>query len=314
MLLFSDVMVSYNCMFIFLRQPSYEPKAELPSDRTPNSAVTQPNRGRENMRSPTSNYSGTLNMTGRSGFNNYQFYNMQKPPSSGRPKAGPSLTGQTLVPGIDETNNQSSRVLKSKAGRTLYYDDTDSSVSPSSTFRENSRNISGDRYNSNTQPRRQERATNNGFDPASTENFHREESPEPPPLSNHVSSKPRHSTAAVVKMRDRRRAKQVEENMQAYRHSVHVDTPATRDYYRIRNPQKSSGQKHPTVPPTFKWRTELQKTKGDHSDSDNSYRTLSPASSGTIERNRDAYNKVFRPRHNDKRDVERIVVSPPYNL
>lgn len=237
-------------------------------------------------RGPPSAYMQTdrSGINGGSDYNNYEFYNMQKPPS-GR--------GGREVPTTKQRNStapRKGRPGKSKSGRSVNYNDTVSArpvirsktPQPQSCHREDysPKNRKSDRGVSITT----DFSTINGT-------FQREQSPEPPP----------------VVMRRHTRGNSAASS--SYRHSVHIDNPVSRTYDRSQS-AREPGQR-PSVITSYWNQARPDHPNHDHSDSD---RAASPSTS-TVEINRNAVKKLLDRAHFvEKRTGENFVISQPYNL
>lgn len=230
---------------------------------------------------------------------------MQKPPGSKRQSVESKSRVKPTQHPSGAATDRPSRSEKSKAGRTLYYDDTDKSVSHSSASRSKTpqpqmrpRRDGSPHHTQTARARSRPASTINGLGLAPIGNtFHREESPEPPPIVYRSTTRTDHKPHTGG----------------TYRHSVHVDAPASRQYVHQTHHSNRSRSDKQAPPTSYKWQTQLQKKTQDQSDSD-SYRTASPASSGNAERNRTAMKKILQTRYKEQNDPGRIVISPPYNL
>lgn len=315
------MLFTYEMIFLFSRQPRLEPHStSTVPGYAPDGTVTSP--GGVVHRSSTSSNARKSGSGTQNNFSNYEFYNMQKPPGSVQRKPSPSTSNNKPLRqgGTPVTEKQGKKI---KPGRTLYYDDTDDSASPSSSLRSKSSKPtvtargSGDvKYRTGI--------TTNGFNLSSPEgSFHREESPEPPPVnyrrSEHFPADPFTVSGHSVHTRSKDTR---QKNKSAYRHSVHVDSPATHGNQRHVEPHsppstrasRSVNRLRNVVSPTFRWRTELQEKNNVESSDSDSYRTASPANSDTIEHHRQAYQKILQSRYREQNDPGKIMVSLPYNL
>nr|XP_039262118.1 serine/arginine repetitive matrix protein 2-like isoform X2 [Styela clava] len=288
------------------RQPRLESDAgALPDD--PNRIMTH---AEENDRmTPTAPHRGSYTQdrssTGAPGnFNNYEFYNMQKPPSSKRRSAESKFRTNTSEHSSGSVSDRPSRPDKSKVGRTLYYDDTDDSLSRTTVQRSKTpqpqMRLHRDKspHSQTVRPRTRPVSTINGLGLSPIGNsFHREESPEPPPV-----------------MYRSQKAERKAQSSGPYRHSVHVDVPVSRQYERHTTYHSARPRDRKEAPPTsYRWKTDLLTKGQDQSDTD-SNRTGSPAHSENAERNRNAMKKMLKARYNEQQDSGKIVISPPYNL
>lgn len=228
--------------------------------------------------------------TARSGVNgsdytNYEFYNMQKPPS-GRGGRELPITKQK-----NSTTPRKGRSGKSKSGRSMNHNDTVSAPLPvirSKTPQPQSCH----REDYSPMNRKSDRSSNVTTDFATiNRTFQREQSPEPPPVV--MRRQTRGNTTASS----------------SYRHSVHIDYPSSRTYDRSQS-AREPGQR-PSVITSYWNQARPDAPHHDHSDSD---RAASPSAS-TVEINRNAVKKLLDRAHFvEKRTGENFVISQPYNL